>query len=116
MGQQAENLLDFDDVPSDQPSGLASTQLSSPTPAAANLIAGTSLNPLDDLVSVFGNMGAQPLVPGGGFGAPSPIPQQNAFAGLGFGGAGSVVSPSASQPTVSAGQAKKDEDDLLGLF
>jgi len=116
MGQQAENLLDFDDVPSDQPSGLASTQLSSPTPAAANLIAGTSLNPLDDLVSVFGNMGAQPLAPGGGFGASSPIPQQNAFAGLGFSGAGSTISSSASQPAISAGQVKRDEDDLLGLF
>jgi AP-1 complex subunit beta-1 len=107
-GQQAENLLDFDDTPSDQPSGLAATQVSS-TPAAVNLLAGTSSNPLDDLVSIFGNMGgsSQPAAFGG-----SPVsPQQpNALAGLGIGGIGSP--PSVASPV----QAQGAEDDLLGLF
>ncbi|KAF9047182.1 Adaptor protein complex beta subunit [Hymenopellis radicata] len=43
-GQQAENLLDFDDVPASdgQPTGLAATQVLSQTPAAANLLSGTA--------------------------------------------------------------------------
>ncbi|KNZ72419.1 Beta-adaptin-like protein C [Termitomyces sp. J132] len=46
-GQQAENLLyDFDDAPAvdEEPSGLAATQVFAQTPAAANLLAGTSSN------------------------------------------------------------------------
>ena len=118
-GQQAENLLDFDDVPSDQPSGLAATQISTTIPAAANLIAGTSTNPLDDLVSIFGNLGATqpahtPVSPVNTFGSPPPSQQQqqqNTFVGLGLGGAASppqIISPPQQQ-------AEK-EDDLLGLF
>lgn len=119
-GQQAENLLDFDDVPSDQPSGLAATQISTTIPAAANLIAGTSSNPLDDLVSIFGNMGTtetatSPMDPTSLFNSqPSlqPQQQQNAFDGLGL---GSMASPSqiTSPPPQ---QAQKQEEDLLGLF
>jgi AP-1 complex subunit beta-1 len=118
-GQQAENLLDFDDVPSDQPSGLAATQISTTIPAAANLMAGTSSNPLDDLVSIFGNLGATqpaqtPVPPANMFGSSPPIPpqpQQNAFAGLGLGGAASLpqVTPPPPQPP-------QKEEDLLGLF
>lgn len=117
-GQQAENLLDFDDVPSDQPSGLAATQISTTIPAAANLIAGTSSNPLDDLVSIFGNMGTTqppltPAAPSNLFGSQpqlQPQQQQNAFGGL-----GGVTSPTsvASPPPP---QAQKQEEDLLGLF
>ena len=46
-GQQAENLLDFDDTPAEEgrASGLAATTFTS-TPAAANLLAGTSLDKL----------------------------------------------------------------------
>lgn len=101
-------------MPSDQPSGLAATQVSSSTPAAASLIAGTSSNPLDDLVSIFGNMGGsslQPSAPAGAFGASPVVPQQNAFVGLGLSG----MSSPPSQQAVSPG-AKKDDDDLLGLF
>lgn len=102
-------------MPSDQPSGLAATQVSSATPAATGLITGTSANPLDDLVSLFGNMGGtslQPSVPATGAFVASPTsPQQNAFSGLGISG---MTSPP-SQPAVSPG-AKKDDDDLLGLF
>lgn len=118
-GQQAESLLDFDDVPSDQPSGLAATEISTTIPAAANLIAGTSSNPLDDLVSIFGNVGATqpaltPVSPTNMFGSSPPLqqqPQQNAFVGLGLGGVASppqVTSPPPQQP--------QKEDDLLGLF
>lgn len=119
-GQQAENLLDFDDVPSDQPSGLAATQISTTIPAAANLIAGTSSNPLDDLVSIFGNMGTtQPTpaqaAPSNPFGSPPPLQlqpqqQQNAFGGLG--GVGSPPQVTSPPPQ----QAQKQEEDLLGLF
>jgi hypothetical protein len=119
-GQQAENLLDFDDIPSDQPSGLAATQVSSSTPAAANLLAGTSSNPLDDLVSIFGNMSATPAGSSMNvFGSPpAPSQQQNAFVGLGLGGAGSPITSQPSQPgsIVPPGQAKKADEDLLGLF
>ncbi|KAF9784780.1 adaptin N terminal region-domain-containing protein [Thelephora terrestris] len=118
-GQQAENLLDFDDVPSDQPSGLAATQISTRIPAAANLIAGTSSNPLDDLVSIFGNLGAEqpipnPASPPNIFGSPpamQPQQQQNAFSGLGLGGAASPPQITSPPPQ----QAQKEED-LLGLF
>lgn len=119
-GQQAENLLDFDDVPSDQPSGLAATQISTTIPAAASLIAGTSSNPLDDLVSIFGNMGTTqptqtPMAPGNLFGTqspPQPQQQQNSFGGLGLGGAASPPQVTSPPPQ----QAQKPEDDLLGLF
>ena len=117
-GQQAENLLDFDDVPSDQPSGLAATQISATIPAAANLMAGTSSNPLDDLVSIFGNMGTTQPTPVSAvssnlFGSqPSlqPQQQQDAFSGL----SGVASPPQVTSPPPQ--QAQKQEDDLLGLF
>lgn len=119
-GQQAENLLDFDDAPESngQPSGLAATQVLSNTPAAANLLAGTSSNPLDDLVSIFGGMGGSGGAPNGGAG----------LGGLDFGGGGfgspvtQAISPQAigglsafATPT-SPPQAQQPEEDLLGLF
>jgi len=117
-GQQAENLLDFDDVPSDQPSGLAATQISTTIPAAANLIAGTSSNPLDDLVSIFGNMDTTQPTPvsafsPGLFGSQPPLQlqqQQDVFSGLG----GMASPPQVTSPPPQ--QAQKQEDDLLGLF
>ena len=117
-GQQAENLLDFDDVPSDQPSGLAATQISTTIPAAASLIAGTSSNPLDDLVSIFGNMGVTqptltPAAPQNLFGSQPPLQpqqQQDAFSGLG----GVASPPQVTSPPPQ--QAQKQEEDLLGLF
>lgn len=119
-GQQAENLLDFDDVPSDQPSGLAATQISTTIPAAANLIAGTSSNPLDDLVSIFGNMGTTqpttaPVAPTNLFDSQPPLQpqqQQDAFGGLGLGGMASPPQVTSPPPQ----QAQKQEEDLLGLF
>ncbi|KAH9919055.1 adaptin N terminal region-domain-containing protein [Fomitopsis serialis] len=114
IGQQAENLLDFDADGADdgqQPSGLAATTMLTSTPAAANLLAGTSSNPLDDLVSIFGSASlsvptAQPqsAAPLGGFGfgggAMSPMPPQTPS-----------VLQAASPPTQQSGQ-----EDLLGLF
>lgn len=61
-----------------QPSGLAATEVLAHTPAAASLLAGTSSNPLDDLVSIFG-----------GGGSPAVGQNQNSLGGLSFGGAGS---------------------------
>lgn len=81
-----------------QPSGLAATQVLSQTPAAANLLAGTSSNPLDDLVSIFGGSG-------GG------IPQTNTFGGLG-GGLGYGASPASAKSPPQ----QQQQEDLLGLF
>ncbi|PIL26202.1 hypothetical protein GSI_11957 [Ganoderma sinense ZZ0214-1] len=113
-GQQAENLLDFDDdVQNDgQPSGLAATTIFSQTPAAANLLAGTSSNPLDDLVSIFGNasLTATPATPATGLG------------GFGFGGAPLTpavpsITPTSLSPRPPQQQpAQSGQDDLLGLF
>ncbi|KAI0669015.1 Adaptor protein complex beta subunit [Trametes maxima] len=110
QGQQAENLLDFSDDPATdgQPSGLAATTVLTSTPAAANLLAGTSSNPLDDLVSIFGSasLGASPAPPANG--------------GFGFGA--SPVTPSVLQPATPAIPAQpqaptqQPQDDLLGLF
>jgi len=116
-GQQAENLLDFDDSTNleGQPSGLAATQVLSQTPAAANLLAGTSSNPLDDLVSIFG---------GGGTPMPPATPM-TAFGGGAFMTAGPFGGISSAPPTPVPGYAppnpnpqpqKRQQEDLLGLF
>ncbi|TFK29094.1 clathrin binding protein [Coprinopsis marcescibilis] len=121
-GQQAENLLDFGDDPSDGGvSGLAATQVFS-QPAAANLLAGTSSNPLDDLVSIFGNSASiAPATPApasalfGGMGVPmTPATPAPLNAGL-FGGGGFATPTQSSQPGSSANKPAQ-EDDLLGLF
>lgn len=112
-GQQAENLLDFsDDVPNEgQPSGLAATTVLASTPAAANLLAGTSSNPLDDLVSIFGsaNLGA----------TSSPAPA-NPMGGFGFGASpltpAPAVTPVMSPQPPAQPQAQSGQEDLLGLF
>lgn len=86
------------------------------TPAAANLLAGTSSNPLDDLVSIFGSTGigsssspvngASSMNGGmGGMGVMSPIsPQQTPMQSNG------VVSPTTTTTT------QNPQEDLLGLF
>ncbi|KAH9031897.1 Adaptor protein complex beta subunit [Lactarius pseudohatsudake] len=108
-GQASENLLDFDDEPAaEQPTGLAATQVLQ-QPAAKNLLSGTSTNPLDDLVSIFGNSSLSPSVP---LAAPA-----GAAAALdpfhGFGGLVSPISPAApAQPASASSQ----QEDLLGLF
>ena len=47
-GQQAENFLDFDDIPLDQPSGPAAPRVSAVVPMAASPIAGTPSDPPDN--------------------------------------------------------------------
>lgn len=80
-----------------QPSGLAATEVFSQTPAGVNLLAGTSSNPLDDLVSIFG---------GGGHGGLT----MSADAGNGFSVSGG------GQGTTTSGPGQEAEEDLLGLF
>ena len=111
-GQQAENLLDFDDTPAQegQPSGLAATQILPTSPAAANFLSGASTNPLDDLVSIFGGISASEG--GGGTGGVDGA----------FGGFGSMSPPSGnhvSPPLESLGSpttTQQPQEDLLGLF
>ena len=78
--------------------------------AAQNLLAGTSSNPLDDLVSIFGSG-----PPAGSSASPMP-PQNGAFGGLGgLGG----MSPMAASPAPAQQQQQQpqgQQDDLLGLF
>jgi len=101
-GQQAENLLEFDDVPAmdGEVTGLAAT-----TAAIVQSNAGqkvlTSSNPLDDLASIFGSAGLS--VPQNLPMASSPTP----------------IFPSApAAPPRSNGPSvpSKPQDDLLGLF
>ncbi|KIK64953.1 hypothetical protein GYMLUDRAFT_39355 [Collybiopsis luxurians FD-317 M1] len=111
-GQQSENLLDFDDTPAveGRPSGLAATEVLSHTPAAQNLLAGTSSNPLDDLVSIFG----APATP-----APPSASPHDIFGGLGMSsGSPAVQSPSIATPAAVSPpqQNQQAQDDLLGLF
>ncbi|KAG5340055.1 hypothetical protein C0989_002925 [Termitomyces sp. Mn162] len=111
---------DFDDAPAvdGEPSGLAATQVFAQTPAAANLLAGTSSNPLDDLVSIFGGGG-------GGMSASTPAPS------FGFGGGNSglgvdlssvpatpsVLVPQTPAPPLQQSHSQStQQEDLLGLF
>ncbi|OAX37372.1 Adaptor protein complex beta subunit [Rhizopogon vinicolor AM-OR11-026] len=107
-GQQAENLLDFGEDPAQdgQPSGLAATQILPSTPAAANFLSGTSANPLDDLVSIFGSMGTE--VVGAGSAAALSQTSMSVSSPFDFGG----LSAPSSQPTQNA----QPQEDLLGLF
>ena len=121
-GQQAENLLDFDDAPAqEEPSGLAATQILPSTPAATSFLSGTSTNPLDDLVSIFGGMSTVGTGAGTGGGSEG----AGAIGGLGFGELGGLSS-TASPPPVGASPldglalptstSQKPQEDLLGLF
>ena len=105
-----------------QPSGLAATQVFSETPAAAKFLAGTSSNPLDDLVSIFGGGGGAPMSATTNVGF-------NAFGGTGvaagFGGMPlSPMPPPTANPALPPKlssqqpqpQPQHQQDDLLGLF
>lgn len=88
------------------------------TPAANSLLSGTSSNPLDDLVSIFGGMGGSGGAPNGGAG----------MGGLDFGGGGfgspitQATSPQATgglssfTSPMSPPQVQQPQEDLLGLF
>jgi hypothetical protein len=99
-GQASENLLDFDDEPaSEEPTGLAATQVLQ-QPAAKSIMSGTSANPLDDLVSIFGSASLSPMPIG-----PGPPASFDAF-----GGTAPKALPTAA-PSLS-----NQQEDLLGLF
>jgi hypothetical protein len=92
-----------------QPSGLAATQVLAQTPAAVNLLAGTSTNPLDDLVSIFG----------GGVGESTGGGTPFALSGPGGGlfGAGLPATPLPPTPaTAKPNMLPQQQEDLLGLF
>lgn len=98
-GQASENLLDFDDEPaSEEPKGLAATQVLQ-QPAAKSIMSGTSANPLDDLVSIFGSASLSSTMPIG----PGP-PSLDAFGGI------------APQALPTAAPSLNQQEDLLGLF
>ncbi|KAF7317952.1 AP complex subunit beta [Mycena kentingensis (nom. inval.)] len=103
-GQYVENLLDFgDDTTVDgQPTGLAATEVLA-QPAAANLISGMSVNPLDDLVSIFG-------APSMTAPTTAPTNPMDAF------GAGFVSSPNTTtqaSPFTSPPAQTQPQEDLL---
>ncbi|KAL4077695.1 adaptin N terminal region-domain-containing protein [Scleroderma citrinum] len=114
-GQQAENLLDFDDAPAQEgPSGLAATQILPSSPAAANFLSGTSTNPLDDLVSIFGGMSTV----GAGAGGGGSVGDGGGLGG--FAGSGTALPPLASVSLLdshaSPSTGQRPQEDLLGLF
>ena len=112
-GQQAENLLDFDEPDSDSAnaslSGIAATQRTLPLTTAATASILTSVNPLDELVSIFGNAN----VSGATSAFPPPFPASVAPTSTNPTGSFGALSPTPSQPPKSAQQP---QDDLLGLF
>ena len=84
-------------------------------------MSGTSTNPLDDLVPIFGNTSlsssgvpipsavpAPAIDPLGGFGGPSAVPAPAIDPLGGFGGV--------SQATAVPSTASNQQEDLLGLF
>lgn len=121
-GQQAENLLDFDDEPS-TPAASASTS----RPATDRGLISTqqiasvtkSTNPLDELMDLFST--ASMAVPSQPAGVPAAAMGSGGMGGLGGMGMDLMSPPSASpvagQPAQAQGQGqKKADDDLLGLF
>lgn len=77
------------------------------TPAAASLLAGTSSNPLDDLVSIFGNASLS---------APTVQPQSAVLGGFGLGVAPSPLAPQTPSVLQAASPPQSGQEDLLGLF
>jgi hypothetical protein len=121
-GNQAENLLDFDnDEPSASTSSLNDNSLVSDGVISSRAIASAakSTNPLDELMDLFSTASMT---------APATQPVMNTSnSGMDmFGGMSSTPSPVPTAPQASMmppatqapaqNQQKKQEDDLLGLF
>ncbi|GAA6025271.1 hypothetical protein JCM10207_009019 [Rhodosporidiobolus poonsookiae] len=127
QGQKAENLLDFDSDPEDDPAAAQSSSLGGlggladfSTPASTTGAAGggadlfappsqrnASANPLDDLLGLFGATGPAPApAAAGGLGAGA----GGAFGGLDFG----APSP-ATSPAPAPAQAPKPAQNGNGL-
>ncbi|KAI9633131.1 clathrin binding protein [Dioszegia hungarica] len=120
-GQQAENLLDFDDEPS-TPAASASTS----RPATDRGLISTqqiasvtkSTNPLDELMDLFST--ASMAVPSQPAGVPAAAMGSGGMGGMGGMGMDLMSPPSASPVAGQSAQQgqgqKKADDDLLGLF
>jgi AP-1 complex subunit beta-1 len=113
-GNQAENLLDFDDEPSSNPQDNNTLVSDGMISNKAIASAAKSTNPLDELMDLFSTASMT---------APATQPVMNSsdsFDGLGMGmGMSSTPSPVPMAPQVGQGQVqgqKKQDDDLLGLF
>lgn len=117
QGQQAENLLDFDEpdansssgsgIPTSS-SGLASIIMgggASANPQTAKIL--TSSNPLDDLVSIFGNANLGP---------PSASLAPIVASPVSAGGLVSGGMATFGATGVAPAQSRKPQDDLLDLF
>jgi len=105
-GNQAENLLDFDDEPSNPADNntLVSDGIISNKAIAS---AAKSTNPLDELMDLFSTASMT---------APVAQPVMNtsdSFDALGMGMGSSSPAP---VPVAPQAGAKKQDDDLLGLF
>lgn len=85
--------------------GLAGTPQRVESPAVNTPQASRAAGNMDDLMGIFGNGGSGPTSAGPPGGADDLM---NGFAGLDMSGG-------SSQPT-SSGQAKKNNEDILGLF
>lgn len=112
-GQQAENLLDFDDDP------IPSNPSENRPPTDRGLIskqqiasAAKSTNPLDELMDLFSS--ANMATPSQPPGAPVGVTGMGGLSGLDMMSPPSA-SPVGGQPAQKAQNAKQ-EDDLLGLF
>ena len=76
-------------------------------PVAKSILSGTSMNPLDDLVSIFGITSLSPstLIPSAVVAATSGIDPLGAFGG---------ISPAVATPVTPSNS--NQQEDLLGLF
>lgn len=116
-GQQAENLLDFDDEPSPAPGASANSRPTNDRGLISNQqisSAAKSTNPLDELMDLFSTANMA---------TPSQAPGASAVgSGGGMGGSGmDLMDPPTSQSPIGGqsqaqGGQKKGDDDLLGLF
>ena len=134
-GQQAENLLDFDDEPTPTSGALPTSSAAGTSANEAISTAAKSVNPLDELMDLFSNAsmsaptgppaGVSQLTAGGGtvsaslggglddllspqstgLSAPTSLPQ-----------ASSPAPAQPAQPQPQAQGASGGNDDLLGLF
>ena len=107
-GQQAENLLDFDEPDAAAPvsNSFGGLSLSTPSLATRTPTVVSTSNPLDDLVSIFGSAGMS-----------TPVSPVGTGAGAGaFGGLGGLGSPTLGQSRPPPQQQQQPQEDLLGLF
>jgi AP-1 complex subunit beta-1 len=126
-GQQAENLLDFDEI--DEPSSSTSNMFtqSSNTAATQSAIASAakSTNPLDELMDLFGGSTLEASQPAQPAGVPVPLdqmlsPSSTGTSGMGVGMGMGMGMGMAMQPTSTGGSApltkNGDKNSFGGAF